>query len=93
MKISTLKGVALATAVAGLFTVATISSAYAAGDDAKVKCEKSSSCKGQGACKTASNSCKGSNACKGQGMTMQKSDASCKDAQSLAQNLLDKQQK
>jgi hypothetical protein len=84
MKVSTLKGIALATAVAGMFTVASISTAYAAGDDAKVKCEKSSSCKGQGACKGSANSCKGSNACKGQGMTMQKSDASCKDAQKAA---------
>ena len=88
-----LKGIALATAVAGLFTVVNISSAFAAGDDASVKCEKSSACKGQGACKTSTNACKGKNACKAQGMTMQKNDDACKDAQQLAQNLLDKQRK
>lgn len=84
MKASGLKGIALATAVAGLFTVASISSAYAAGDDAKVKCEKSSSCKGQSACKNSANSCKGQNACKGQGMTMQDNKAACTAAQTAA---------
>ena len=56
MKASALKSIALATAVAGLFTVASVSTAFAAGDDAKVKCEKSSSCKGQRACKSSANS-------------------------------------
>lgn len=92
MKTSVLKGIALATAVAGLFATATFANANA-GDAAEVKCEKSSACKGQGACKTASNSCKGQNACKGQGMTMQKNDDSCKDAQQLARELLDKSHK
>ena len=90
MKASSFKGIALATAVAGLFAVASISTASAA-DDAKVKCEKSSSCKGQSACKNTANSCKGKNSCKGQGMTMQTSDSACKDAQALARSLLDKQ--
>jgi hypothetical protein len=83
MKASGLKGIALATAVAGLFTVASINSAWA-GDDAKVKCEKSSSCKGQSACKNTANSCKGQNACKGQGMTMQDTKAACTTAQTAA---------
>jgi hypothetical protein len=90
MNTAKLKGIALATAVAGLFAVATMSTAFA-GDDAKVKCEKSSSCKGQSACKNTANSCKGQNACKGQGMTMQKSDSACKDAQARARSLLEKQ--
>jgi hypothetical protein len=84
MTASGIKGIALATAVASLFAVASVSTAYAAGDAAQVKCDKSSSCKGQGACKQASNSCKGQNACKGQGFTMQKDDAACKDAQASA---------
>ncbi len=81
---SKLTGIALATAVAGMFTMAHMGTAFAAGDEAKVKCENSSSCKGQGACKQASNSCKGQNACKGQGFTMQKDDATCKAAQAAA---------
>ncbi|HEY0179375.1 MAG TPA: hypothetical protein VGC30_07065 [Dokdonella sp.] len=81
--VSKLTGIALATAVAGLFTLATASPAFAA-DEAKVKCEHSSACKGQGACKQASNSCKGQNACKGEGFTMQKSKADCKAAQDAA---------
>lgn len=75
--------IALATAAAGLFFTAGVGTAFA-GDDAKVKCEHSSACKGHGACKTASNSCKGQNACKGQGFTMQKSKADCEDAQKAA---------
>jgi hypothetical protein len=83
MNVSKLTGLALATAVAGLFTMASVSTAFAA-DEAHMKCDKSSSCKGQGACKQASNSCKGQNACKGQGFTMQKDEAACKDAQAKA---------
>jgi len=83
MKASGLKGIALATAVAGLFAMASASPAYAA-DDAKVKCDNSSSCKGQGACKSTANSCKGQNSCKGAGFTMQKDDAACKAAQAAA---------
>lgn len=81
--ISKLTGIALATAVAGLFTLASVAPAFAA-DEAKVKCEHSSSCKGQGACKQATNSCKGQNACKGEGFTMQKDQAACEAAQKTA---------
>lgn len=84
---ASLKGIALATAVAGLFTVTTVSTAYAAGHHAKVKCDNSTSCKGHGACKTAANSCKGQNACKGQGFTMRKSEATCKHAQEEAKEV------
>lgn len=80
MNASKLTGIALATAVAGLFTLASAAPAFAA-DEGKVKCEHSSSCKGQGACKQASNSCKGQNACKGEGFTMQKDKAACDTAQ------------
>jgi hypothetical protein len=34
-----------------------------------VKCGGTNACKGQSACKSATNSCKGQNACKGQGWT------------------------
>lgn len=84
LNVSKLTGIALATAVAGLFTLSHAAPTYAAGDEAKVKCEHSSSCKGQGACKQATNSCKGQNACKGEGFTMQKSDAACSAAQEAA---------
>lgn len=81
--VSKLTGIALATAVAGLFTLVAAAPASAA-DEAQVKCENSSSCKGQGACATAKNSCKGQNACKGAGFTMQKDEAACKKAQEAA---------
>jgi hypothetical protein len=84
MNVSKLTGIALATAVAGLFTLASATPAFAAGDAAKTKCEHSSSCKGQGACKQATNSCKGQNACKGQGFTMQDSKEACSAAQDAA---------
>jgi hypothetical protein len=81
MNVSKLTGIALATAVAGLFTLASAAPAFAAGDEAKMKCEHSSSCKGQGSCKGSANSCKGQNACKGQGFTMQQDKAACDSAQ------------
>lgn len=79
MKTAKISGIALATAAAGLFTLATIGTASAA--DAMVKCEHSTSCKGHSACKNSNNACKGQNACKGAGMTEQKSEADCKAAQ------------
>ena len=72
MKIATkLNGLAIA--AAGLFAFATAGIAHA--DAAGVKCEKSTACKGQSACKNSANSCKGQNACKGKGMSeMSKAD-------------------
>ena len=87
MKTTTLTGYALAAAAAGLFATVASSGALAAdkaATKAEVKCEKSSACKGHGACKTAKNECKGQNACKGQGMTMAADDAACKKAQADA---------
>jgi hypothetical protein len=80
MKTARVSGIVLAAAVAGLFSMVSVGTAFA-GDDAKVKCENSSACKGTGSCKTTSSSCKGTNACKGHGMTMQTTDAACKKAQ------------
>jgi len=77
--------IAIATAAASMFMVVGATSAYA-GDDATVKCESSSACKGHGACKSSSNACKGQNACKGKGFTMQKSKADCEAAQKAAKS-------
>jgi hypothetical protein len=57
--------VAMATAAALLFGTIAISTASA--EEAKIQCTGVNSCKGQSACKSASNSCKGMNSCKGQG--------------------------
>lgn len=85
MNIKTVNASAMAVMVAGLFAAAAVSASPVgsapAGDQAMVKCVNSSSCKGQGACKQATNSCKGQNACKGQGFTMQKTQADCEAAQ------------
>jgi hypothetical protein len=59
-------GVAIATAAAMIFGTALLGTAFAA-DSAKVQCTGVNGCKGQSACKTASNACKGQNSCKGQG--------------------------
>ena len=63
--------------------IATALSVFAAGTFATaahaeaVKCHGTNACKGQSACKSATNACKGLNACKGQGFTEQKSSADC----------------
>lgn len=62
-----LSGLALATAAAGVFALATPIASGAAEDEAKVECYGVNSCQGKGSCATATNSCKGQNACKGQG--------------------------
>ena len=83
MNRSQILGVALATAAASLFSVASIAPVMA--DEAgMIKCDSSSSCKGHGACKQASTACKGKNGCKGQGFTMQTSEADCSAAQATA---------
>jgi hypothetical protein len=58
-------GAALATVAAVLFAAIPVSTVSAT--EAKVHCEGVNACKGQSACKTASNECKGQNSCKGQG--------------------------
>ena len=88
MKNSKLNGAAMAMMVAGLFAVtsmtATAADKTASGDTASVKCMNSSSCKGHGACKQATNACKGQNSCKGKGFTMQKTQQDCEAAQAAA---------
>lgn len=74
-------GVTIATAAAALFisgaamTAAPTTAQAADG----VKCSGINSCKGHGACKTASNDCKGMNACKGKGWVSVKSAKECTD--------------
>ncbi len=71
-----LTGAALAAAAAGIFAMAPISGAVAG--ESKVHCYGVNSCKGMGACKTATNACKGHNACKGTGF-VSISAADCKE--------------
>lgn len=58
-------GAALAAVAAVLFSAVPVTTASAT--EAKVHCQGVNACKGQSACKTASNECKGQNSCKGQG--------------------------
>ena len=71
-------GASLATAAAAMFiagaAITTVPSAAHASD---VKCAGINSCKGTGACATATNACKGHNACKGQGWVKTKSASDC----------------
>jgi len=76
-------GLAIASAAALLFSIATISTAAA--DEAKVHCSGTNACKGQSACKSANNSCKGQNSCKGKGYTeMSKKDCDAATAKAKA---------
>jgi hypothetical protein len=62
-----ISGASLA-AAAALLLVAGCSSSYdKPAQSAEVMCSGINACKGQGACKTATNACKGQAACKGQG--------------------------
>ena len=54
-------------AAAALLLVAGCASSDKATQSAEVQCSGINACKGQGACKTATNACKGQAACKGQG--------------------------
>ncbi len=56
----------LVIAAASVFAASTLATAAFADG---VKCGGTNACKGQSACKSATNSCKGQNACKGQGWT------------------------
>lgn len=67
MFISAKSGSALAAAAATLLLSGAVVQPAFAGEEAKGHCVGANACKGQGACKTASNECAGKNACKGQG--------------------------
>jgi len=62
-------GLTLASAAAALFFAGAVAAPSTAVAGDAVKCMGVNSCKGTGACKTATNECKGHNACKGQGFT------------------------
>jgi uncharacterized membrane protein len=67
----------LASAVAGLLTVATSAVVTPAHAADKVKCYGANKCKGSGACGGAGHSCAGKNACKGQGFVETDSKEAC----------------
>lgn len=79
MRKSVLGGAMLATAVALMFTGSAMAaeSAGSAAAPAQVKCVGGNSCKGQSACKSASNDCAGQNSCKGKGYVMTSSAKEC----------------
>ncbi len=65
-----IKGIAIATLVAGLAACAggaTPDAGNASSMTAGVKCAGANACKGQGACAGADHACAGKNGCKGQG--------------------------
>lgn len=72
------RGVAIAAAVAGMFTAMSALPAVASAGD-KVFCQGINSCKGQSDCKSAKNSCQGKNSCKGQGGKYVSSEKECKE--------------
>ena len=76
MKNGTLKGVAIAGALATLMAPA-VAFAGKAKSAEGVHCEGTNDCKGKGNCKSASHDCKGQNDCKGQSFTNEKSAKAC----------------
>ena len=83
------KNAILASAVAGLFLAGSASTALAESYEGeaeaeKIHCEGVNACKGQSACKSATNDCKGLNECKGKGfvgMTQEECDAAKAEAE------------
>lgn len=72
MKVSITSGTTLAAAAASLILAGSVSVPSAMADDQEAKghCVGANACKGQSACKTATNACGGHNACKGKGFTV-----------------------
>jgi len=80
MKTKTLSGAVLATAVALAFTVSAVNAADTPSPStqaAQIKCLGANSCKGQSACKTATNDCQGKNSCAGKGYIITTDAKSC----------------
>jgi hypothetical protein len=67
MKLANRSGATIAAAAAALLLAGAAMAPMAQAGEATGMCIGANSCKGQGACKSASNSCKGQNACKGKG--------------------------
>ena len=70
-----ISGFALAAAAAAMFAIAPMN--VSAGESGK--CYGVNSCKGQGACASATNACVGQNSCAGQGW-VKRTKAECTDA-------------
>ena len=80
MKKTRLAGAMLATAVALAFTGSAVSAGDAPSGStqaAQLKCLGANACKGQSACKTATNDCQGKNSCKGKGYVVTTDAKSC----------------
>jgi hypothetical protein len=60
-------GASIALAAATLILTGAAVAPLSHAEEAKGQCVGANACKGQGACKSASNDCKGHNACKGKG--------------------------
>ena len=76
MKSGTMKGVAIAGALATMMAPAVAFAAKAKAAKG-VHCEGANDCKGKGACKGGTHDCKGKNDCKGQSFTMAKNAKAC----------------
>ena len=75
MKLSHRSGTAIAAAAATLVLAGAALTPASAAEAAMGHCIGANACKGQSACKGASNACKGQNACKGKGfLAMTKSE-------------------
>jgi hypothetical protein len=80
MKIVTVAGALLATAVALAFTGSAVNAADTPSPStqaAQLKCLGANACKGQSACKTATNDCQGKNSCAGKGYIITTDAKSC----------------
>jgi hypothetical protein len=77
MKNGTMKGIAIAGALATLLAPAIASAKGKAGAGKTVMCTGANDCKGKGGCKAASHDCKGKNDCKGQSFTEEKDAKDC----------------
>lgn len=78
MRFSAKSGLAIAATAAAMLMNGALTIPASAGEADKVHCFGVNSCKGTGACKTASNACKGQNACKGHGF-VELTAAECKE--------------
>lgn len=67
MKLANRSGTTIAAAAAALLLAGAALAPAAYAEEVMGQCVGANSCKGLGACKSASNSCKGQNACKGKG--------------------------
>ena len=80
MKTRKVTGALLATAVALALSSIAANAADAPSPSSQapqVKCLGANACKGQSACKTATNDCQGKNSCKGKGYVVTSDEKSC----------------